>query len=57
VLWEACGVSYPKAHISRLLQRVHWTPPRPIERAAQRDEALIEPWRIQVWPELKNRHA
>jgi hypothetical protein len=44
-------------HISRLLQRVHWTPPRPIERAAQRDEALIEPWRIQVWPELKNRHA
>jgi transposase len=29
VLWEACGVSSYKAHISRLLTCVHWTPQRP----------------------------
>jgi transposase len=57
VIWEEFGVSYHKAHISRLLKRLHWTPQLPIERAAQRDEAMIEQWRIQVWPELKKRHA
>ncbi len=56
VLWEEFGVSY-KAHVSRLLKRLAWTPQLPIERAAQRDEALIEQWRLQVWPELKKRHA
>ncbi len=55
VIWEEFGVSYHKAHISRLLKRLHWTPQLPIERAAQRDEALIEQWRIRVWPELKKR--
>jgi transposase len=55
VIWEEFGVSYHKAHISRLLKRVHWTPQLPIERAAQRDEALIEQWRIRVWPQLKKR--
>jgi transposase len=57
VIWEEFGVSYHKAHISRLLKRLHWTPQLPIERAAQRDEALIEQWRIHVWPELKKRRA
>jgi transposase len=57
VIWEEFGVSYHKAHISRLLKRLHWTPQLPIDRAAQRDEALIEQWRIHVWPELKKRHA
>jgi transposase len=55
VIWEEFGVSYHKAHISRLLKRLHWTPQLPIERAAQRDEALIKQWRLQVWPELKKR--
>jgi transposase len=57
VIWEACGVSDHQAQISRLLKRVHGTPPRPIERAVQREEALSEPWRLPVWPALKNRHA
>ena len=55
VMGEEFGVSYHKAHLSRLLKRLHWTPQLPIERAAQRDEALIERWRLQVWPELKKR--
>jgi winged helix-turn-helix protein len=53
VSWEALGVSYHKAQTLRPLKRLRWTPQLPIERAAQRDEAVIKQWRIQVWPELK----
>jgi transposase len=56
-IWEEFGVSYHKAHVSRLLKRLHWTPQLPIERAAQRDEEIIKQRRIEVWPELKKRHA
>jgi transposase len=55
VIGEEFGVWYHKAHVSRLLKRLHWTPQLPIARAAQRDEAVIEQWRVQVWPELKKR--
>jgi putative transposase len=57
VIGEAFGVWYHKAPVSRLLKRLHWTPQLPIERAAQRDEAVIEPWRVQVWPALTKRRA
>jgi|SRR5882724_1649432 len=57
VIWEEFGVSYHKAHVSRLLKHLRWTPQLPIERASQRDEAVIKRWRIQVWPELKKRYA
>src|SRR5215211_936487 len=54
-IWAEFGVSYHKAHVSRLLKRLHWTPQLPIERATQRDEAVIKQWRLQSWPELKKR--
>ena len=57
IIWEEFGVSYHKAHVSRLLKRLRWTPQLPIERAVQRDEAVIKQWRIHIWPELKKRHA
>ena len=57
VSWEAFGVSDHKAHVSRLLKRLAWTPQLPIERAAPRDAAVIKPWRVQVWPELKTRRV
>jgi transposase len=57
MIWAEFGVSYHKAHVSRLLRRLAWTPQLPIERAAQRDEAMIRQWRVQVWPELKKRHV
>jgi transposase len=57
VIREEFGVSYHKAHVSRLLKRLRWTPQMPIERAVQRDEAVIKQWRIHVWPELKKRHV
>jgi transposase len=49
------GVSYHKAHVSRLLKAVGWTPQLPIKRATQRDEARIEEWRAEHWPEIKKR--
>ncbi len=53
VIEEEFGVRYSRAHVSRLLKAVEWTPRRPIERASQRDEAAIARWRIERWPELK----
>ena len=52
--WEF-GVSYHPAHVSRILKALKWTPQKPLERAAQRDEQLIAHWRTEVWPELKKR--
>jgi transposase len=57
VIWEEFGVSYRKAHVSRRLKRLDWTPQMPIKRATQRDEAVIKQWRISVWPELKKRRT
>jgi transposase len=57
VIWEEFGVSHHKAHVSRLLNRLAWTPQPPIERAAPRDDAVIKPGRVQVWPELNKRRA
>jgi transposase len=50
--WE-WGVVYHPAHVSRILKELNWTPQKPIERASQRNETLIEHWRTEVWPELK----
>jgi transposase len=55
VIWAEFGVSYHKAHVSRLLKALKWTPQLPVERAAQRDEARIEPWRMTQWPALKKK--
>lgn len=61
-LWSVCqvikeefDVAYHKAHVSRLLKALKWTPQMPIERASQRNEAAIEKWRVEVWPSLKKR--
>jgi transposase len=47
------GILYHKAHVSRLLKELDWTPQKPIRRAAQRDEDEIALWRTEIWPELK----
>src|SRR5512135_3774380 len=40
-LEEEVGVAYSKRQVSRLLKRLGWTPPIPITRVIQRDEAAI----------------
>jgi transposase len=57
VLREEFEVSYHKAHVSRLLKALKWTPQMPMERASQRDEKAIENWRVEIWPALKKRGA
>jgi transposase len=57
VMKEEFGVSYHKAHVSRLLKELRWTPQVPIERASQRGEEVIERWRVEVWPVLKKRRS
>lgn len=54
--WEF-GVSYHKAHVSRLLRALAWTPQKPLKRATQRDEQEIAGWPTEVWPELKKRRG
>jgi transposase len=49
---EEFGVAYDKSHVSRLLQRLRWTPQTPVRRASQRDEGAIELWRTVTWPRL-----
>jgi transposase len=51
------GVAYHKAHVSRLLKRLRWTPQIPIERADQRDDEEVDRWRRDRWPELKKRQS
>jgi transposase len=55
VLKEEFGVSYSKSQVSRILKGLGWTPQVPITRAIQRDEAAIERWRAEAWPELLQR--
>jgi transposase len=57
VIRREFGVSYHKDHVSRLLKALRWTPQKPAERAAQRDEAQIVEWREETWPELKKKPA
>jgi transposase len=55
VIEEEFAVRYHKDHVGRLLKGLGWTPQMPIRRATQRDEAAIQKWRTEVWPELRTR--
>jgi transposase len=52
---EQFGVHYHKRHIPKLLRACGWSPQQPIVRVSQRDEAEIEAWVAQRWPELKKK--
>jgi transposase len=47
------GVSYHRAHGSRLLRRIKQSRQKPIQKATQRDEAAIAAWKEERWPALK----
>jgi len=49
------GVSYHPRHVGRLLKQVKWSRQKPLERAAQRQEAAIEQWRADSWEDLKKK--
>jgi transposase len=47
------GVSYHRAHGSRLLRKIKQSRQKPIPKATQRDEAAIAAWKRERWPALK----
>lgn len=57
VIRREFAVSYHKDHVSRLLKALRWTPQKPAERAAQRDEQEVVGWREERWPELKKKRG
>src|SRR5262249_23698572 len=54
VIKREFGVSYHVDHIGRLLRSLGWSVQKPIERATERNDAVIERWRNQKWPEIKD---
>jgi transposase len=46
------GISYHHDHIGVILKELGFTHQKPMRRARERDEARIEGWRSEVWPEL-----
>lgn len=55
VIKREFGVSFTSQHVGNLLRKIGWSRQKPIERASQRNEAAIEQWRTQRWPELKKK--
>ena len=55
VIRREFGVSYHRAHMSRLLHAIGWSLQKPARRAIQRDEQAIACWRRDRWPDLKKK--
>lgn len=45
-------ISYHHDHIGVILKELGFTHQKPMRRARERDEAKIESWRKETWPEL-----
>ena len=53
VIERLTGVSYHPGHVWYVLrQQLKWTWQRPARRAVERDDAAIEQWVKQRWPQL-----
>jgi len=55
VIKELFGVAYHPAHVSRRVRALGQSVQLPVTRATQRDEAAIQRWQDEHWPELKKR--
>lgn len=55
VIRRLFGVSYSDSHVGRLIAKIDWSLQKPLERAAQRDEAAIERWVEEDWPCIKKK--
>lgn len=49
------GVSYDPSQVGRILKQCGLSLQKPERRATQRDEAAIQRWKEERWPELKKR--
>ena len=55
VIEREFGVSYHPTHVGRILRYLGWSGQKPVERASQRNEAAIQQWRDERWPELEKK--
>jgi transposase len=49
------GISYHPAHVGRILKGCGWSSQKPVQRASQRNEAAIQRWKEERWPQIKKR--
>jgi transposase len=49
------GVTYTPRHVGRILDGLNWSRQKPVTRASQRNEAAIEHWTQERWPELQKK--
>jgi len=57
VIEREFGVGYHPGHVWYILRDIGWSCQKPERRARERDEAAIEQWRTEEWPEAKKRRA
>jgi len=58
VIRKNFNVKYSTSAIWRLLVvDMEWSPQKPERRATQRDEAAIERWRKEQWPQIKKKRV
>ena len=53
VIQRAFGVRLHRAHVSRVLSALDWSPQKPERRALERDDAAIARWKRYRWPAVK----
>ncbi|HEX6350265.1 MAG TPA: IS630 family transposase [Candidatus Dormibacteraeota bacterium] len=53
VIARRTGVEYHPGHVWKLLRKLGWSRQKPARRAAERDQAAVETWVRERWPELK----
>lgn len=49
------GVAYHPSHVGRILKAIKWSRQKPVTRASQRDEVVIERWRTEKWLEVEKK--
>lgn len=52
---QECGVRYHASQAWRILRQLGWSCQRPVGRALERDEAAIQRWKRERWPEIKKK--
>jgi transposase len=55
VIQETFGVRYHPSQIGRIMRGLRWSPQKPVRRARQRREDVIDRWRETDGPEIKKR--
>ena len=53
VIERVFGVAYHPRSLGRALRARGWSPQQPVERARERDDALVEAWLRRDWPRVK----